>query len=106
MTTRADAINRKDLFLRACRGESLPHAPVWMMRQAGRYLPEYREIRAFAAYLDGQVSWRRFSSCLGSGPGILQQYTLAGFDEQLGVLDGGVLQDSVAEIENVALAGE
>jgi uroporphyrinogen decarboxylase len=52
MTTRADAINRKDLFLRACRGESLPHAPVWMMRQAGRYLPEYREIRAKHAFLE------------------------------------------------------
>jgi uroporphyrinogen decarboxylase len=52
MTTRAAAINRKDLFLRACRGESLPRVPVWMMRQAGRYLPEYREIRAKHAFLE------------------------------------------------------
>jgi hypothetical protein len=48
----------------------------------------------------------RFSPCLGRGPGVLQQYTLTGFDEQLGVFDGGVLQDAMAEIENVALAGE
>jgi uroporphyrinogen decarboxylase len=45
-------LNRKDLFLRACRGEAVPRVPVWMMRQAGRYLPEYREIRAKHPFLD------------------------------------------------------
>lgn len=45
-------VNRKDLFLRACRGETLPRVPVWMMRQAGRYLPEYREIRAKHGFLE------------------------------------------------------
>jgi uroporphyrinogen decarboxylase len=50
--TASAPLNRKDLFLGACRGETLPRLPVWMMRQAGRYLPEYRAIRANHAFLE------------------------------------------------------
>ncbi|MGB7284071.1 MAG: uroporphyrinogen decarboxylase [Candidatus Acidiferrum sp.] len=52
MTTKSAPLDRKDLFLRACRGETLPRLPVWMMRQAGRYLPEYRAIRANHGFLE------------------------------------------------------
>jgi uroporphyrinogen decarboxylase len=40
------------LFLRACRGETTERAPLWLMRQAGRYLPEYRQVRAGVSFLE------------------------------------------------------
>src|SRR3954447_19425514 len=43
---------QQSAFLRACRGERPPHAPVWFMRQAGRSLPEYRKARADLSMLE------------------------------------------------------
>ncbi|HEX4964595.1 MAG TPA: uroporphyrinogen decarboxylase [Thermoanaerobaculia bacterium] len=40
-----------DLFLRTCRGEATERRPVWIMRQAGRYLPEYRAVRQKVDFL-------------------------------------------------------
>ena len=43
---------QNDTFLRACRREPTDHTPIWLMRQAGRYLPEYREVRKGRGFLD------------------------------------------------------
>lgn len=40
------------LFLKACRGEPTDVTPVWLMRQAGRYMQEYREIRSKTTFLE------------------------------------------------------
>lgn len=39
-------------FLRACRGQPTPFTPVWLMRQAGRYMAEYREVRSKTTFLE------------------------------------------------------
>src|SRR5688572_31995366 len=38
--------------MRACRRESVPFTPIWLMRQAGRYMPEYREVRSRLTFLE------------------------------------------------------
>jgi len=39
-------------FMQACRLEAAAHTPVWLMRQAGRYMQEYREVRSKVSFLD------------------------------------------------------
>jgi uroporphyrinogen decarboxylase len=45
-------MGEESLFLRACRRESVERTPIWMMRQAGRYLPQYRAVREKVSFLE------------------------------------------------------
>jgi len=49
---RGATLLRESPFLKACRLEPTPYTPIWIMRQAGRYLPESREIRAKVSFLE------------------------------------------------------
>jgi uroporphyrinogen decarboxylase len=57
---------QNDTFLRACLREPTPYTPVWLMRQAGRYLPEYNATRARAGSFMG----------LATDPGYATEVTL------------------------------
>jgi len=51
-----------DTFLRACLSQPTPYTPVWLMRQAGRYLPEYRATRARAGSFMGLATSPDFAT--------------------------------------------
>ncbi len=43
---------RNSPFMRACRREAVPYTPIWLMRQAGRYMKDYRDVRARTSFLE------------------------------------------------------
>jgi len=45
-------MNRRSRFLAACACQPLDRPPLWVMRQAGRYLPEYRALKAKSSFLE------------------------------------------------------
>lgn len=49
-------------FLQACLGLATPHTPMWLMRQAGRYLPEYKATRAKAGSFMGLATNREYAT--------------------------------------------
>ena len=61
-------------FLRACLRQSTAHTPVWLMRQAGRYLPEYRDSRAKAGSFMGLATNRDYATEVTLQP--LERYPL------------------------------
>ncbi len=63
-----------DSFLRACMRQATPHTPVWLMRQAGRYLPEYVATRAKAGSFMGLATNRDYATEVTLQP--LERYPL------------------------------
>ena len=53
---------QNDLILRAAKGESIERYPVWLMRQAGRILPEYRAVRSKLSGFKELVETPEFAS--------------------------------------------
>jgi len=49
--TETDSLNNS-YFIKACRGEPVKKIPIWLMRQAGRYLPEYQKVRKGVTFLE------------------------------------------------------
>ncbi|MFO1322635.1 MAG: uroporphyrinogen decarboxylase [Burkholderiales bacterium] len=75
-----------DTFLRALRREPTPHTPVWLMRQAGRYLPEYNVTRAKAGSF----------MALATNPGLATEVTLQPLDRF--PLDAAILFSDILTI--------
>lgn len=65
---------QNDTFLRACLRQATDHTPIWLMRQAGRYLPEYRETRAKAGSFMGLATNVDFATEVTLQP--LERYDL------------------------------
>src|SRR6478752_368606 len=94
-----------DTFLRALKREPTDHTPVWLMRQAGRYLPEYRATRARAGSFMGLATNVDFATEVTLQP--LDRYALDAailFSDILTVPDAMGLGLSFAEGEGPRLA--
>jgi uroporphyrinogen decarboxylase len=77
---------QNDSFLRACLRQPTEHTPVWLMRQAGRYLPEYRATRAKAGSFMG----------LATNPDFATEVTLQPLDRY--ALDAAILFSDILTV--------
>jgi uroporphyrinogen decarboxylase len=77
---------QNDSFLRACLRQPTDHTPVWLMRQAGRYLPEYRATRTKAGSFMG----------LATNPGYATEVTLQPLDRY--ALDAAILFSDILTV--------
>ena len=92
-------------FLQACMRQATPHTPVWLMRQAGRYLPEYCATRARAGSFMGLATNRDFATEVTLQP--LERYPLDAailFSDILTVPDAMGLELSFAQGEGPRFA--
>ncbi|KAF2869469.1 Uroporphyrinogen decarboxylase [Massariosphaeria phaeospora] len=78
---------KNDLLLRTARGEKVERAPVWVMRQAGRYLPEYHEAKGS----------HDFFECCRS-PEIASTLTLQPIERYAGLIDAAIIFSDILVI--------
>ncbi|KAK9464648.1 Uroporphyrinogen decarboxylase [Lipomyces arxii] len=78
---------KNDLILRAARGENVERPPVWVMRQAGRYLPEYHVVKANNDF---------FTCC--RNPEIASTITIQPVNHYNGVLDAAIIFSDIMVI--------
>jgi uroporphyrinogen decarboxylase len=96
---------RNDTFLRACLSQPTAYTPVWLMRQAGRYLPEYKATRARAGSFMGLATSPSYATEVTLQP--LERYALDAailFSDILTVPDAMGLGLSFAEGEGPRFA--
>jgi len=82
----SEPLLHNDVFLRACLRQETPYTPVWLMRQAGRYLPEYRATRQRAGSFMG----------LATDPGFATEVTLQPLDRY--ALDAAILFSDILTV--------
>ncbi|KAG7825785.1 hypothetical protein KL942_000807 [Ogataea angusta] len=78
---------KNDLILRAARGEAVERPPVWLMRQAGRYLPEYHEVKGNRDF---------FETC--RDPEIASAITIQPIDHFDGLIDAAIIFSDILVI--------
>jgi uroporphyrinogen decarboxylase len=86
-----DQALQDSVFMRACRREPVPYTPIWLMRQAGRYMREYREVRAKTTFLE-----------LCKTPSLAAEVTVAAV-ERLGVDAAIIFADILLILEPLGL---
>ncbi|MFZ1865212.1 MAG: uroporphyrinogen decarboxylase [Polyangiales bacterium] len=82
------------VFLQACRREPTPYTPIWIMRQAGRYQPEYRALRERVSFIE-----------LCKAPELACEVTVRAVD-QLGVDAGIIFADILLILEPLQIGFE
>ncbi|KAF8930141.1 Uroporphyrinogen decarboxylase in heme biosynthesis [Haplosporangium bisporale] len=87
LTTKPFPPLKNDLIIRAARGEKTERPPVWVMRQAGRYLPEFRKVREEHNF---------FAIC--RTPALATQVTLQPIDRFDGLLDAAIIFSDILVI--------
>ncbi|EZF33984.1 uroporphyrinogen decarboxylase [Trichophyton mentagrophytes] len=78
---------KNDLLLRAARGQTVERPPIWIMRQAGRYLPEYHEAKGN----------RDFFECCRS-PEVASTLTLQPIERYSGLIDAAIIFSDILVI--------